>query len=149
MWFLQYNLYQQYVYVAVYTSGYSCVDVPFVPGWWAPCLFFCDRLPTSVFGFCVYLAVRINCSSSVEQTVTRSNSLLHTVSRSQLRNRILVTRSVSWENLHNLKFVWLQRKKKYVASCTDDVDTPVSFGNRLKDFNGIFLILPQYNKHLS
>ena len=39
-------------------------------GWRAPCVLFWDHLPTRVFGFRVYLAVRINRSSSVAQTVT-------------------------------------------------------------------------------
>jgi hypothetical protein len=43
------------------------------------------------------------------------------------------------EDLHNLKSVWLQRKN-VVDSCTDDLDTPVSFDNRLKDFNGTLSI---------
>jgi len=31
---LQYKLHQSYVYVAVYTCGYSFVDVACVMGWW-------------------------------------------------------------------------------------------------------------------
>jgi hypothetical protein len=93
---------------------------------------FGDRLPTSVFGFCVYVFVRINHSSSVEQTVTRSTSSLHTVLQSQLQNRTLATRSVSWRMYTTLNLFCY--KEKIVVSCTDDIDTPESFGNRLKDF---------------
>jgi hypothetical protein len=37
--------------------------------------------------------------------------------------------------LRNCKFVWLQRKI-FVAACTDDFNTSVSFENRVKDLNG-------------